>query len=109
MPNNNPQGINSFDHFGTESAYGAVKRLTDTTRAAPLAGDASAALNAPRRAQRRAVRGGRPQQGQPVAGPPPQNPQVSYPAALAAEWAEIAKTPGVSDLVLQVADEAQRG
>lgn len=106
MPTNNPQGVNGFDGFGRESAYGAVKRLTQATKAAPLAGDAAPALNAPRRAQRQAVRGRAQQQAAPP--PAPASPtEVPYPVALANEWAEIAQTPGVSELVLEYAGRAR--
>lgn len=107
MPN--PAGINAFDKFGREDAYGAVKRLAETTRAAPLAGDASSALNTPRRMQRQAVRGGRAPMGQAAPAAPPQDPTLPYPVALANEWRELAATPGVSPLVLEMAEEAQRG
>jgi predicted secreted protein len=95
MPN--PQGVNSFDKFGTESAYGTVKKLTERTQAAPLKGAPSSAVNAPRRAQKRATR------PKAAAGP-----KVDYPTAQAQVWSDILATPGISPLVAEYAQKAQQ-
>lgn len=103
MPN--PQGTNSFDRFGAETSYGAIKRLTDSTKGAPLAGQqaATSALETPRRAKRRAAR---PDQRQPPPIPSAAAAAPSLPP-LADAWAELAALPGASDLVKQFAQEAQ--
>lgn len=106
MPN--PQGVNNFDRFGAEAAYGAVQRATKLAQAAPMAGAPVSPLNAPRRAQRRAVRGQAAQAAPPMAATPAEAPQLPYPLALAQEWAELAREPGISPLVQEVAAEARR-
>jgi len=82
MPN--PGGQNQFQR---ESPYGAVKKLTQLTRAAPISGAPTPAMNAPQRMQRQAVRGRRAQPqsaaAPPGAAPPP---QVSYNAQIAEIW-----------------------
>lgn len=80
----NPGGQNQFQR---ESPYGAVKKLTQLTKAAPVSGAPTPALNAPRQAQRRAARGQRVQPPQAVPQPPQ---QVSYHAQLAQVWSLIA-------------------
>ena len=101
MPNNNPSGENGLKNhggFGGETAYGAVKRLEESTKAAPL--PTAPGVNAPKRAQRRAVKGQQPQApppdpvGQVAAAPPP-------PAAV---WAEVAQIPGISPLAVEWAN-----
>ena len=91
MPHNNPSGVNGWEGFGSEPAYGTIKRLQEATAAAPLAGS-NPALGAPKRAQRQAGRG-RPQAAvaaPPLAPPPPQ------PAMMAAQF--FAATAHLGDL-----------
>lgn len=97
---NNPGGANGTQMFEHESEYGAVKRLTQSVQQAPIA--PTPAVNAPRRAQRAAVK-----RSQPSA---PASPQAATPedyyAAQAQVWAAIASLPGASDLVKQYAARA---
>lgn len=103
MPN--PGGQNQFQR---ESPYGAVKKLSQLTKAAPISGAPTPALNAPRRLQKQAVRGNRtrPQATAPapVAAAPP--PQVSYQAQLAEVWRNLS---GLTEdpLVQEYAQRAQ--
>lgn len=111
MPNsgqvNNSGGVNGYTGpGGVETPYGAVKRLTQLTRAAPI-GETPGA-NAPQQAKRAGKRG--------QAEPPPVTPDqtvmaapVPLPVAYAQAWAGVAATPGASPLVQQMAEEAQRG
>lgn len=103
MPN--PGGTNQF---GTDPAYGDVKRLTELTREAPMSGArvAAGATNAPRRAQRQVTRPARPAAAAPQAAQAPPAP-VSYEAQLAAVWAQVAADPGASPLVREYAQQAQ--
>jgi len=109
MPNkgqvNNGGGVNGATlPGGAESAYGAVKRLTQATRAVPI-GPAPGG-NAAKKATRAS------QQPQPVPAHPADAMQATDtpPAAqYAALWAAVASTPGASPLVQQIAQEAQRG
>lgn len=110
MPNNNPSGVNSFQPFAPEPAYGMKTAEAQMEQAAPL--PANPALNAPRRGARRVKRGGGSQpQPEPMVAPPHMDAtQVpSYRAQLAATWAQVAATPGASPLVQQIAQEAQTG
>jgi hypothetical protein len=104
---NNGGGVNGATlPGGAESPYGAVKRLTQATRAVPI-GPAPGG-NAPKQATRAS------QQGEPallhpadaVAAPGQELPPAGQYAAL---WAAVAATPGASPLVQQIAQEAQRG
>jgi hypothetical protein len=53
---NNPSGVNSFSGpGGQETPYGAVKRLAQSIKMAPI--DKNPALNEPRRSKKRAVSG----------------------------------------------------
>ena len=62
---NNPSGVNSFSGpGGEESPYGAVKRLAQSIKMAPIS--KNPALNEPRRSKKRAVSG---QQAQPEPHP----------------------------------------
>lgn len=80
MPNNNPGGANGtsyFEGFQDETAYGAVKRLSQLTQAAP-----------PPKPQRKTAR-----QQQQAAPPPPAPPA---PPEWATAWAEVAQIPGIN-------------
>ena len=111
----NPSGKNSPVHFEgfvqNPPVYGAQQRNADLARSAPSAGQgaAASALNSPQRNQRRAAKGTAP-------APLPQAPaaivvppQVPYQQVAAATWAQVAANPGASDLVKQLAQEAQLG
>lgn len=100
MPDNNPGGANgtqTFEGFNPETPYGAIKRLKQTTQAAPMA--RNPALGAPDRARKRK---GQPQQ--------PQVPVVQQlaqaPPPPSSVWAEVAGIPGISPLVTQWAQDA---
>lgn len=100
VPNNNPGGENGYLAYGQESAYGAQKRLEESTKAAPVA---QPGVAAPKRAQRRAVNG--------KAQAAPQQPPVTQQLAQAPPtpenvWAEVASIPGISPLVLEWANGA---
>jgi hypothetical protein len=118
MPMNNPEGVNGFQGFAPEPAYGMKTAEARLEQAAPL--PANPAINAPRRGQKQVVKGRKPaapaqQAAQPAAQPvvavPPLDPtQVPSPQAqVAALWAQIAATPGASPLVQQIAAQAQHG
>jgi len=114
----NPSGQNSPVNWNgfvqNPPVYGDKQKQGDLQRSAPTAGSAAAALNAPRRAQKRASRPQRPQPA-PVSVLPPPAPTgpptqpVAYDAQLAATWAQISSIPGASPLVQQMAQEAQIG
>ncbi len=106
MPN--PSGSNQFQ---PEPAYGAVQRMTQLTREAPISGApvAAHALDTPRRGRRQAARGG---QGQPeVQAPPPvpPPPPVGPQQIQAQVWQQVAADPGASPLVKMYAQRAQSG
>lgn len=110
MPN--PYGVNQL---GSDRVpYGAAKKMKQLAAEAPMSGApiAAPALNAPQQARQA---GGQPPVTPGAAPGPPANPQpvptepVSYNAQLAETWAQIAATPGASDLVKQMAQEAQLG
>jgi hypothetical protein len=95
---NNPQGVNSFDHFAPEPAYGEGTKQKALAGGAPMAGGqlAAGAMNSAKRAQRQAVNGkpaptSTAPKAEPAAMPPP---QVSAPASSAELWAAIAASPG---------------
>lgn len=90
---NNVQGVNGLYH--REEPYGQIKRLQQMTSAAPVA--TPRAVNAPRRAQRRATNPPAPQ------APPP------YEEELATVWMGLASLPGASPLVQEYALRAQSG
>lgn len=94
---NNPDGENGtsyFSGFGPETAYGAVKRLTQLTQAAPI--------QQPPRPRRRQ----QPTQPQPPSMP---EPQLSPRAQVAAVWQALAADPDASDLVREYAARAGGG
>ena len=100
---NNPTGVNSFDHFSQEPAYGKVSQADRLKKAYPVPG----VPDAGKQAQRRAVKGGggaQAQQAQPAA-PAPQG-QVPPQQFAAMAWKEIAAAPGASELVKQIAARA---
>ena len=118
---NNNLGINSYSGpLGEkEPAYGAVERASVLSRLAPVG--SPQALNAPKRAKRRAVKGKTapppPQPvsaahnipvettgpGVPAGGQPGLGPTGPYQQQLLAFWQEAAMTPGASDEVKQYA------
>jgi hypothetical protein len=87
MPN-----FTGANQFRRENPQGAVKKLTQLTKSAPMSGAPTPAVTAPDRAQAHAVRGRQPQQAAaaPVQVPPPAGPPP-YEAQLASVWAEIAR------------------
>lgn len=94
---NNPEGVNGLYH--REEPYGAIKRLQQSTQAAPIA--PTPAVNAPRRAQRAAVNGRtRTAQAQGSTTAP------DYQTAIAQVWQQMASMPGASPLVQQYAVRA---
>lgn len=69
---NNPSGVNSFSGpGGTETPYGAVKRLAQSIKMAPI--DKNPALNEPRRSKKRAVSGQPQPEPHPLNQPQPTN------------------------------------
>jgi hypothetical protein len=100
MPN--PEGVNGFQGFAPEPAYGEKIQQRALEQAAPT--PQNPALSAPRRDQRKASRGQQP-------APPPVAPAAAEPLSpqitLAQTWAEIASIPGASDLVKAYAAKAQ--
>lgn len=105
----NPSGVNGFTPPGVETPYGEAQQNAAVQKSAPLAGQQETArgTNAPRRAQRQAVRGGAQQE------PPAQLPgapgQIAPDAQVALFWQQIAQTPGASPLVQQIAQEVAGG
>jgi hypothetical protein len=102
VPNNNPGGENGtgyFDGFGGESAYGAVKRLTDTIKAAPI--PVNPAIRAPERARKQQG-----QQQQAPVQPSAEQQLAAAPPTPLAVWAEVAAIPGISPLVAEWAQGA---
>lgn len=105
---NNPSGANgtqSFDGFNTETPYGQIKRVQQSTQVAPVATPAG---NAPKRATRRAMR---PRTAAPAPSvqpePAPPAPLPSYDARLATQLDAIAQIPGASPLVQEYAQAAR--
>lgn len=111
MPN--PTGSNGYgEQNGSgvfqEQPYGQIERLKNLTAAAPIGSPAAA--NAPRRAQRAAVKGRRAATpAQAVAGPPPTSPGLSYDQMNSGFWQTVLNTPGISPLVQQIAQQALGG
>lgn len=99
MPN--PEGINNFDRFAPEPAYGEKTQQQALDRAAPT--PKNPALNAPRRAQKASQR---PQRSAPQAVPQMPAPQLSQSFLASQVWGEIAAIPGASDLVKAYAAKA---
>jgi hypothetical protein len=99
---NNQNGVNGYyDVGGQESAYGAQKRLEESTKAAPM--PPAPGVNAPKKAQRKAVSG----QTAPSEAPPavPVEQQLAAAPPLPANvWAEVAAIPGISPLAAEWAN-----
>jgi hypothetical protein len=104
MPN--PSGVNSFNHFAPEPAYGEVTQQKQLEQAAPV--PQNPALNAARRAQRSTQRPPGDQAAAPAAGAPPQE-QPSPQIILAQQWAEIAAIPGIDPIAADMARRAAGG
>jgi hypothetical protein len=112
---NNGLGINSFSGpMGQkEPAYGAIERLKNLTALAPPG--TPAAVNAPKRSKRAAVRGKKMSAGQapapavesPASAPMPAAP--TYEQQLMEFWQEVAADPNASPLVRQYAQEVTSG
>ena len=98
MPN--ASGVNQFGGFPETIPYGDKARQGTLQRLAPLAGSSSVATDAPRRAQRAAVRGGT--TAEPEAMAPPVS--VAVPASVppAQLYSTIAAIPGASDEVRSI-------
>lgn len=96
---NNPDGVNSYSGpGGEESSYGAVKRLVQSVRAAPIG--KNPALNEPRRSKNRAVSGQQPVQPHPLNEPQAQ-PQQDPETMKAEFWgylASLSNDPEIMDL-----------
>lgn len=100
---NNPSGTNSFDHFAAEPAYGEATKDKALQDAAPLASGkvTVGALNAPKAAQRKAVKGPQEPRAQFSLTPAaPLVPQVAQAADPRAVWQQIAATPGAESYPL---------
>lgn len=122
MPNpgqvNNPGGVNGL-YDESEHPYGAIKRLTQLTQEAPLAGgqQAGSEVASAQRAQRQATRPPSPSPPRTVVASPepptlPQAPpsvQDVQQNADAATWAALATHPEASPLVQIYAQEATSG
>jgi hypothetical protein len=97
---NNPNGVNGYyDVGGQESAYGAQKRLEESTKAAPM--PPAPGMNAPKKSQRRAVQG-QPQPEQPA--PSAEQQLMAAPPSPASVWAQVAQIPGISPIVQEWAN-----
>jgi hypothetical protein len=95
VPNNNPGGENGtgyFDGFGGESAYGAVKRLTDTIKAAPI--PVNPAIRAPERARKQ--QGQQQQQQQAPPQPSAEQQLAVAPPPPARMWDGLETIPGIN-------------
>ena len=117
MPN--PSGKNQLPGGKQDPPYGQGKRTEALSQAAPMAGSSSAAVNAPRNAQRAAVKGkraGQPKQPKVLARPadafhPTGPPEAEQPVSpdVAQVWREISLIPGVTPLAGELATRAQQG
>jgi len=109
----NPGGHNQFQGFGTVAPYGDQARQFELTREAPMSGApvAGRAIGTPERqrsARRRAAAGGGGSgAGQPTTTVLPQLP-LPYEKQIAMIWQQVASIPGASDLVQQIASDAQQ-
>ena len=102
MPN--PRGENGQHYVPgvpVETAYGAVKRLEESTKAVPIG--PTPGMNAPKRSQRRAVRGQQPQQPMPA---PAEQQILERPPTPREVWAAVAQVPGISPLVQEFLSDA---
>jgi hypothetical protein len=82
----NPSGANQF---AKQPAYGDVKKLMNLEKSAPLAGAPTTSIGAPKRAQRRAVKGQKSSGAQPAPMPQPTAPDPSYNAVLSQVFNEL--------------------
>jgi hypothetical protein len=108
MPN--PAGTNQLK--GREPAYGAVKQLGTLTREAPMSGAPVSSINAPKRAQRRAVKGSGSAQSPEEAMPAPPALQPSYRAQIAVLYQQVAQLtddPQVHEYALLAQKQAMTG
>lgn len=116
MPN--PGGKNSpssFDDFAPSAPYGMKKQQAALQKSAPVAGDGNVAIGTAQRATEIALKSAEEKTkaraaaaqaptGQALAAQIPQEVhQQAAPDPYAAVWAEVAATPGASDLVRQYA------
>lgn len=104
---NNPDGNNPFSGpMGEkEPAYGVAERMKILSK---IGVQSPPGVNAPKRAQRRAVKG----KGAKPQAPPPEPqivpeaaPVANYDQELAQFWMEMAAEPGASPLVQQIASQ----
>lgn len=104
----NEDGKNQFGGFHPEKPHGAVKRLQQLTKAAPMSGAPVSALNAPRRLQRQATRpeAPAPTAETPALASPPQ--ELPRSVILADVWAALAAQDGASLLVREYATRARK-
>lgn len=105
MPNNNPSGVNGFQGFGTEEAYGQATQDKSLAAGAPLAGGklAAGAITAPKKAQKKAVKGAPTETRAPFMMAPDQPMEVPSPAPAldpAQTWQQIAAAPGAESFPL---------
>jgi hypothetical protein len=121
MPN--PTGRNQI--MRSEPGYGDIKKQTQLQREAPMSGAPTPAVNAPRRAQRKAVRAAktaqppqptvleRPDTFQPDTAPHVQellgDTSSAPPPDVVQFWQDAAQLPGASPLVQEYAARAQQG
>lgn len=108
---NNPGGNNQFQGFGLEAPYGQASKNTELLRSAPMSGApvAGRALGTPERqrsARRRAAAGSRRSGSQPTTTVLPTLP-IPYEKQIALMWQQAAAIPGASDLVKEIASNAQ--
>ena len=105
MPNNNPEGVNSFNDFAPEPAYGQATQQAQQQSGAPLAsGGLVSGPITPAPPQKPVQTQEAPQPPQALVSPPvqpPANPSADL-------WAAVAATPGASDLVQAYAKQAQQ-
>lgn len=104
---NNPTGANGASDAatGTTSAAGQIQHKLGTTT-----GPNAPGLTAPKQAQRHAVKpagGAAAPQEVMLHAPPAAPPPLTYEQQLSQVWTQVAATPGASDLVQQIAQEAQ--
>ena len=97
---NNPSGVNSFDHFSPEPAYGKVSQADRLKKAYPVPGVPDAGKQAQRRATKRG--GTPPTQAPAVSAPAPQG-QVPPQEFARMAWQDIAAIPEASPLIKQLA------
>ena len=107
----NPGGTNQFQGFGLEAPYGDQKKDFELLRSAPLSGApvSGRALGTPERqrsARRRGSSGSSQAPQAPTTTVLPQLP-IPYEKQIAMIWQQVAAIPGASDIVKQIAQDAQ--